>query len=61
MFEERMEILEYRQKIEVELTINTFPDTTITVKRRENWFLARVCVCLSDSAEKLVSGILRTS
>jgi len=37
MFVERMEVLEYRQKFEVELS--TFPDST-ALKRQENLFLA---------------------
>jgi len=42
MFVERMEVLKYRQKFEVELI--TLP----TLKRQENWFLAScVCVCVS--------------
>jgi len=63
MFVERMEVLEYRQKIEVELS--TFPDSTNTKTPRKLVFrLTCVCVCvcvsvcLSVCAEKFVSGYL---
>jgi len=46
MFVERMEVLEYRQKFEVEL--RTFPDSTNTETPRKLFFsLTCVCVCLS--------------
>jgi len=46
MFVERMEVLEYRQKFEVEL--GTFPDSTNTKTPRKLVFsLTCVCVCLS--------------
>ena len=35
-----MEVLEYRQKVEVELS--TFPLTLLTLKRQENWFYFHV-------------------
>jgi len=46
MFVQRMEVLEYRQKIEVELS--TFPDSTNTeTPRKLDFSLTCVCVCLS--------------
>jgi len=56
MFVERMEVLEYRQKFEVELS--TFPDSTNTQTPRKLVFSLTsvslsVCVC-----EKFVSGHL---
>jgi len=46
MFVERMEVLEYRQKFEVELS--TFPDSTNTKTPRKLVFsLTCVCVCVS--------------
>jgi len=61
MFVERMEVLEYRQKFEVE--ISTFPDSTNTKTPRKLVFsLTCVCVCLSVClsvcAKKFVSGYL---
>jgi len=61
MFVERMEELEYRQKIEVKLS--QFPDSPNTETPRKLFFsLTRarvcVCVCLSVYAEKSVSGYL---
>jgi len=44
MFVERMEVLEYRQKFEVELS--TFPDPTNTKTPRKLVF-SLTCVCLS--------------
>jgi len=45
MFVQRMEVLEYRQNFEVELS--TFPDSTNIETPNKNWFLAwRVCVCV---------------
>ena len=45
MFVERMEVLEYRQKFEVELS--TFPDSTNTKTPRKLVFsLTCVCVCV---------------
>jgi len=45
MFVERMEVLEYRQKFEVELSI--FPDSTNTETSRKLVFsLTCVCVCV---------------
>jgi len=45
MFVERMEVLEYRQKFEVELS--TFPDSTNTETPRKLVFsLTCVCVCV---------------
>jgi len=58
-----MEVLEYRQKFEVELS--TFPDSTNTETPRKLFFsLTCVClsvclyVCLSVCAKKFVSGYL---
>jgi len=63
MFVERMEVLEYRQKFEVELS--TFPDSTNTETPRKLVFsLTWVCVCLSVclSVRKSLSvDILRKS
>jgi len=59
MFVERMEVLEDRQKFEVE--ISTFPDSTNTETPRKLVFsLTCVClsVCLSVCAKKFVSGYL---
>jgi len=67
MFVERMEVLEYRQKFEFELS--TFPDSTNTKTPRKLVFsLTCVClsvcqsvcqsVCLSVGAKKFVSGYL---
>jgi len=57
MFVERIEVLEYRQKFEVELS--TFPDSTNTKTQRKLVFsLTCVCVCLSVCAKKFVSGYL---
>ena len=57
MFVERMEVLEYRQKFEVELS--KFPDSTNTKTPRKLVFsLTCVCVCLSVCAKKIVSGYL---
>ena len=48
MFVERMEVLEYRQKFEVELS--TFPDSTNTETPRKLVFsLTCVCVCVCVS------------
>ena len=61
MFVERMEVLEYRQKFEVELS--TFPDSTNTKTPRKLVF-SLTCVCLSVRlsvclcAKKFVSGYL---
>ena len=44
MFVDRMEVLEYRQKFEVELS--TFPDSTNTKTPRKLVF-SLTCVCLS--------------
>jgi len=44
MFVERMEVLEYRQKFEVELS--TFPESTSTETPRKLVF-SLTCVCLS--------------
>jgi len=44
MFVERMEVLEYRQKFEVELS--TFPDSTNTETPRKLVF-SLTCVCVS--------------
>ena len=57
MFVERMEVLEYQQKFEVELTISTFPDTANTKTPRKLVF-SLTCVCLSVFAKKFVSGYL---
>jgi len=57
MFVERMEVLEYREKFEVEQS--TFFLTLLTLKCQENRFCVCVCVCLSVSAKKSVSGYLR--
>jgi len=35
MFVERMEVLDYCQKFEVELTVSTFPDSTNTERSRK--------------------------
>ena len=59
MFVERMEVLEYRQKFEVELS--TFPDSTNTeTPRKLVYSLTCVCVsvCLSVCAKKFVSRYL---
>ena len=61
MFVERMEVLEYRKKFEVELS--TFPDSTNTETPRKLVFSLTcvcvcVCVCLSVCAKKFVSGYL---
>jgi len=67
MFVERMEVLEYRQKFEVELS--TFPDSTNTKTPRKLVFSLTcvcvcVCVCVSVClsvclcAKKFVSGYL---
>ena len=59
MFVERMEVLEYRLKFEVELS--TFPESTNTETSRKLVFsLTCVCVsvCLSVCAKKFVSGYL---
>ena len=65
MFVERMEVLEYRQKFEVELS--TVPDSTNTQTARKVVFsLMYVCVCvcvfvcLSISVNKFVRGCLAT-
>ena len=51
-----MEVLEYRQKFEVELSL--FPDSTNTETQRKLVFNL-TCVCLSVCAcEKFVSGYL---
>ena len=55
MFVERMEVLEYRKKFEVELS--TFPDSTNSETPRKLVF-SLTCVCLSVCAEKFVSGYL---
>jgi len=55
MFVERMEVLEYRQKFEVELS--TFPDSTNTKSPRKLVF-SLTCECLSVCAKKFVSGYL---
>ena len=55
MFVERMEVLEYRQKFEVELS--TFPDSTNTETPRKLVF-SLTCVRLSVCAKKFVSGYL---
>jgi len=55
MFVERMEVLQYSQKFEVELS--KFPDSTNTETPRKLFFsLTYVCVCLSVCAKKFVSG-----
>jgi len=59
MFVERMEVLEYRQKFEVEPS--TFPDATHTETPRKLVFsLTCVClfVCLTVCAKKFLSGYL---
>jgi len=59
MFVERMEVLEYRQKFEVELS--TFPDSTNTETPRKLVFsLTCVCVCL-PVWKRLPVDILRKS
>jgi len=59
MFVERMEVLEYRRKFEVELS--TFPESTNTETPRKVVFsLMCVCVCLSVR-KSLSVDILRTS
>ena len=51
MFVERMELLEYRQKFEVEL--NTFPDSNnIETPRKLVFNLTCVSVCLCDILRK---------
>ena len=45
MFVERMEVLECRQKFEVELS--TFPDSTNTETLRKLVCVCLVCVCVS--------------
>jgi len=55
MFGERIEVLEYRQKFEVELS--TFPDTTNTETSRKLVFRL-TCVRLSVCAKKFVSEYL---
>jgi len=52
MFVERMEVLEYRQKFEVELS--TFPDSTNTKTPRKLVF-SLTCVCLSVSLSVCLS------
>jgi len=57
MFVERLEVLEYRQKFDVELS--TFPDTTNTETPRKLVFsLTCVCLWLSVCAKKFASGYL---
>ena len=47
MFVERMKVLEYRQKLEVELS--TFPDSTNTETPRKLVFsLTRVCLSVCE-------------
>jgi len=58
MFVERMEVLEYRQKFEVELS--TFPDSTNTETPRKLVLAWRVCVCLCVR-KKLWVDIFRKS
>jgi len=56
MFVERMEVLEYRQKFEVELS--TFPDSTNTETPRKLVFsltCVRLSVCLSVCERKSLS------
>jgi len=48
-----MEVLEYQQKFEVELS--TFPDTANT-KTPSKLVFSLTCVCLSVFAKKFVSG-----
>jgi len=55
MFVERMEVLGYRQKLEVEQS--TFPVSTNTETARQLVFYL-TCVYLSVCAKKLVSGYL---
>ena len=50
-----MEILEYHQKFEAELS--TFPDSTNTETPRKLGF-SLTCVCLSVCAKQFVSGYL---
>jgi len=61
MFVERMEVLKYRQKFEVELS--TFPDSTNTeTLRKLDFSLTCVCVCVCLSVRKCLSvDILRKS
>jgi len=65
MFGERMEVLEYRRKFEVELS--TFPDSTNTETPRKVVFsltcvCAYVCLCVCLSVWKSLSvDILRPS
>ena len=56
MFVERMEVLEYRQKFEVELS--AFPDSTNTETPRKLVF-SLTCVCLSLSVRPSVSLCMR--
>jgi len=57
MFVHRMEVLEYSQKFEVELS--TFPGSTNTETPRKLVFsFTCVSLCLSVSAKKFVSGYL---
>jgi len=54
MFAQRMEVLKYRSKLEVEL--RTFPD--LTLKRREKWFLnwhVCLCVCVCEEVCQWIS------
>ena len=55
MFVERMEVWQYRQKFEVELS--TFPDSTNTKTPRKLLLAWRVCV--SAWAKTFVSGYLK--
>jgi len=61
MFVERMAVLEYRQKFEVELS--TFPDSTnIETPRKLVFSLTCVCMCVCLCVRKSLSeDILRTS
>jgi len=60
MFVERMKVLEYRQKFEVDLT-STFPySTKIETSRKLVFSLTCMCVCLSVR-KSLSVDILRTS
>jgi len=55
MFVEQMEVLEYRQKFEVELS--TFPDSTNT-KTPAKLVFSLTCVCVCVCAKKFISGYL---
>jgi len=55
MFVERMEVLEYRQKFEVE--VSTFPDSTRTNTETPRKLVFSL-TCVSVCAKKFVSGYL---